>query len=474
MEKVKKNYVYTIAYQILTIGIPLIITPYISRTLGADNVGIYSYSYSITQYFMLFAMLGISDHGNRIIAGKRDSKEELSKSFWSIYRIQLCASVSAVLIFIVFIIFSENNNKEVLSVTLFFILSALLDINWFFWGIENFKLTVTRNFFIKILSLIAIFLFVKGREDLLLYTVIMSVSALVSNMCLWFFLIKEVSIVHIRWQDCLKHLKPCIILFIPLVARSVFVYMDKIMLGQMSTMTQTGFYDYSEKIILMPTSLLTSLGTVMLPRVSYMKEQRKDSEILKVINKSMFFVIMCGCAFTFGIAAVAEDLAPIFLGSEYYDCGKIMELMSVTILLVAWTNVIRTHYLIPCRKDSVFVIAVVLGAITNFFVNYCFIPKYGAIGAVYGWLAAEVVITLYQTIFSYHALPIKHYLNYLLIFMGLGMLMYIIVKYVQKKMDCTISVLILEIMVGIGVYLIGCMLLYLIKTIIQKLNQIKK
>ena len=461
MEKVKKNYVYTIAYQMMTIGIPIIITPYISRTLGADNVGIYSYSYSIVQYFMLFSMLGISDHGNRIIAAQRDNREELSKSFWSIYRIQFAASVIAIFVFIAFTVLSKDSNKEILYATIFFILSSLLDINWFFWGIENFKLTVTRNFFIKIISLLAIFLLVKDQEDLLLYTLIMSISALISNMCLWIFLIKEISIIH---------LKPCIILFIPLMARSIFVYMDKIMLGKLSTMAQTGFYDYSERIILMPTSLLTALGTVMLPRISYMKEREAENDILKVINKSMVFVIMCSCAFSFGIAAIADDFAPIFLGQEYAYCGEIIEMMSVTIILVAWTNVIRTHYLIPSKRDNVFVTAVVLGAIVNFGLNYCFIPRYGAIGAVYGWLAAEFVITLYQTFFSCHALPIRLYTRYLLVFIGLGIVMYEAVKCIQKIMDCTIIALLFEILIGAGIYSIGSIIIYIVQMVILNMR----
>lgn len=462
MSSIKKNYLYTVCYQILNIGLPLLTTPYISRVLGAKNVGIYAYSYAVVQYFILFSMLGISDHGNRTIAGSRENKKEMYENFWSIYLVQFSATVLSIIIFIILIKYSEPSNKIVLLCTGIYLIAVLFDINWFFWGIENFRLTVIRSTFIKIVSVVLIFMFVKSEKNLIEYILIMSLANLLSNVLLWYFMKEAIAFFGIYIKKTIMQIKPCLILFIPLAARSVFVYMDKIMLGQLSTMEQTGFYEYSEKIILAPTSILTSLGTVMLPRISNMKINESNDKIENLIMKSMEFIIVLGVAFSFGIAAIADDFAPLFLGREYEKCGKIIAMMSITIILVGWTNVIRTQYLIPNHKDKIYVIAVVLGAVANFAVNYLLIPNYGAMGAVIGWITAEIIITFCETLGAVGKLPIKQYLKILFKVMCIGSVMFIAVIYIKQCLKRTILNLIIEIFVGIIIYVgcIGGLLLY--------------
>ena len=155
---VKKNLVYNILYQVLILIIPLITTPYISRVIGPEGIGIHSYTYSIVNYFVLFAMLGINNHGNRSIAMVKDNKEELSKTFVSIYSLQIIMSILMIIIYSIVFIFIENKYRAFFAIQFIYIIATLLDINWFFFGMEEFKLTVIRNSVVKVLSMLSIFI----------------------------------------------------------------------------------------------------------------------------------------------------------------------------------------------------------------------------------------------------------------------------------------------------------------------------
>ena len=192
MNNIKKNFLYNIVYQIFILILPLISAPYISRVIGAEGLGTYSYTYSIVSYFVMFAMLGINNYGNRLIAQNRDDKHKMSKKFWSLYIMEFIITTIVLIAYIFFIAFIAKEDKIMYILQLGFILGSFFDINWFFFGLEEFKITVTRNTIIKILSFISMFIFVRKRDDLYIYTIILSVSNLISNIVLWPFVIKKV------------------------------------------------------------------------------------------------------------------------------------------------------------------------------------------------------------------------------------------------------------------------------------------
>ena len=163
---IKRNFIYNLSYQFLTMIIPLIITPYISRIIGPEGVGVQSYTVSIVNYFILFIMLGINNYGNRSIAMVRENKEKLSKTFIGIYSVQLFMSLIVIIAYSIYIYYFCDNYRTLFFIQFIYILASMFDINWFFFGLEKFKLTVIRNMIIKILSVMCIFLFVKNSSDI--------------------------------------------------------------------------------------------------------------------------------------------------------------------------------------------------------------------------------------------------------------------------------------------------------------------
>lgn len=421
----KKNFVYNLIYQILILILPLVTVPYVSRVLGADGVGKYSYTYSIAYYFMICAMLGLNNYGNRAIAKVRDNKEELSKEFCGIYAFQLISSITMVVSYILYIILFNKEYKLIASIQILYVLSSVFDINWFFFGIEKFKLTITRNTLIKVLSLILIFLFVKQREDVWIYTLILAGSTLFSNIVLFSFLKKYVKFVGIKKEDVVKHIKPCFTLFLPVIAVSIYNVISKIILGSLSEISEVGYYENAVKIIQVPLSIVTALGTVMLPRTSNLISKNKDVLVKNTLSKSMTFVMFLVMPMVFGLLAIGKDFSIIFFGSEFLKTGYILKILVIDIIFISWGNVIRTQYLIPKEKDKEYTISAILGAIVNVITNLILVPKFASIGATIGNVFAEFSVVLFQSWAVRKELNLKRYFKDSVNFIIKAFIMYI-------------------------------------------------
>ena len=449
----KKNFIYNIIYQFLILILPLVTVPYVSRVLGAEKIGIYSYTYSIAYYFMILAMLGLNNYGNRTIAKARNDKNKLSKQFCSIYAFQLITSITMIIMYFLYIVIFDNKYRMIAFIQAMYVVSSVFDINWFFFGIEKFKLTITRNTLIKFLSLILIILFVKTQNDIWKYTAILSGSTLVSNIVLFSFLRKYIKICKVSKEDVLKHLKPNLVLFLPVIAVSIYKIMDKIMLGVLSTVVEVGYYENAEKIIQVPLTIITALGTVMLPRVSNMLSNNKEEEVKKMIAKTMPFIMFLAFPMTLGIIGVSKDFSIVFFGSEFEKSGYLIQLLSITLIFLSWGNVIRTQYLIPKEKDKEYVISAFIGAIINFVCNCFFIPKYASIGACIGTIAAEFFVMLFQSIVVRKELNFKEYITGSIGFLIKAVVMFIVIAFLGKVLtDDAYVKIIIQIMGGIGIY----------------------
>ena len=394
---VKKNFGYNIAYQVLAIVLPFVTAPYLSRVLGADGVGVYSYSNSVASYFLLFAMLGMANHGNRTIAATYKDKVSLGRSFINNYAIQATCGTVVTIAYLAYCTLLEVN-QAVAFAQAFLVLSGVFDISWLFFGLEEFKITVIRNSVCRLAGVVAIFVFVRSPEDTWLYALIMALSTLASQAVLWGFLRQRVALVRPEWQEIRKNVKPVLVMFIPVLSYSIYMILDKIMLGQMAGMAEVGYFSNAEKIISIPTGIVTALGAVMLPRATNVLARGDSHEHMRYIRISFMFVTLFEGFVCFGVSSIATLFAPLYFGPEFYASGEILAAIIFAPLFSGYANVIRTQYLIPKLKDRTYVASTVLAAVANCGLNLFFIPIFQAKGAVIGTLAAEIVALSYQAI----------------------------------------------------------------------------
>lgn len=455
MGSVQKNFLYSVAYQILIVLLPLITAPYISRTLGATAVGIYAYTNSVAYYFLIFAMLGISNHGNRCIAAARDDKKRLNHVFSSIYILQIGTFFIATIAYVIYCFFVVTENRTVAFIQLLYVLSGLFDISWLFFGLEKFKLTVIRNTLIKLGTVICMFVFVHDPSDLWKYTLIMSVGSFFSQIYLWRYAKHEVRLIKVSPKEIAENIKPVCILFIPVISYSIYKVMDKIMLGQMSTYMQVGYYQNAEKIINIPMGIITAFGTVMLPRMSNIIAAGDKGKSDHYIRLSVKFVTLLCSSIAFGLMGISAVLPSVYLGNEFSACTPLINLLSLTVFFIAWANVIRTQYLIPYHYDNVYILSTIAGAIVNLFINMMLIPIYQSVGAAIGTVAAEFTVMIIQAIYVRKRFPIFTYIFTYIPVILIGIFMMIVVRLIGDMACLNILSLIVQILIGALVFIIA-------------------
>lgn len=460
--KIKKNLVYNVCYQLLVIILPFITAPYISRVLGVYNIGLYSYTQAFANYFYLFVMLGVINYGNRTIAAVRDDKKALDRTFWEIYSFQFIAGVLIATIYVIYCLSYVKENRLIYFMQFFYVASGIFDINWLCFGLEKFKLTTIRNVIVRLGMIIAIFLFVKDQSDLLVYTGILSVGNLLAVFVVWPFVLTNINFQKPSFKGIVKHIKPNLVLFLPVVAVSLYNIMDKLMLGSLSTEEEVGFYTYAERITQIPNTLILALNVVIMPRMANLYAKNDNVTTKSMMDKVMLFAMFMSALMAFGLAGVAPVFTPWFYGEEFTRCGLFIVMLCPIIIFKGWAGVLRTQYIIPKGKDRVFITSLTTGAVVNLVINYFLIPKYSGIGAVVGTLLAEFAVCLVQFAMIHKEIPFKVYLKDGIVFCCIGFVMYNAVLYIGSLDASPFFVMVIQIAVGTVLFTIPA-LFYCIK-----------
>ncbi len=329
-----------------------------------------------------------------MVAYVRDDRNKLSKEFWNIYCFQFLMAIVVTAVYLLYCLLFASNRQISLYLILF-VLSVGVDITWFFWGMEEFRITVTRSFLIKILSTAAIFLFVKDENDVGVYTLILCIGFFGGQICVWPRLFRYVSYVRPEKKEVIRHIRPNLVLFLPAIAVSLYKIMDKIMLGFMSAKAEVGFYESSEKIIKIPMAIIESLGAVMQPRMSNLISNNADRKYLnEVLKKSVLTAIFFSTLLGFGIMSISHDFVPIFYGEGFEKCSVLFMILLPSCMFLSFTNVLKSQFLLPRKKDREYIIALFTGAAVNLTVNSILIPSQASIGAAVGTLCAEISVCL--------------------------------------------------------------------------------
>ena len=391
---VRKNYIYNLIYQVLTLLTPFITTPYISRILGPEGTGIQSYTNSVVQYFAILAALGTASYGQREIARHRDDKKERSRIFWELEL--LCAATTAVclIVWMGVIGFSQEYRPyyAVLTLTL---AAVALDISWFFGGLEQYGLIVLRNLIIKAAGILMLFLFIKSREDLLLYVGLIAATGFLGNLSMWGYL--RHFLVRVDWRalKIRRHFKETLVYFVPTIATSVYTILDKTMLGWFTggDKTQNGYYEYATGFVNMAKILILSYNAVVSARMSYLFGEGRLEEIHRRVEESLNFVMLLGIPMAAGLAGIGPCFVPWFLGAGYEPVITLLYVCSPLVLAVGLSDCMGSLILTPSGQRARSGKVIIAGAVLNCIPNLLAIPRFGAAGAAGASVAAEVFIT---------------------------------------------------------------------------------
>ncbi|MCR5119518.1 MAG: oligosaccharide flippase family protein [Lachnospiraceae bacterium] len=391
----KKNYIYRLIYEALSLALPFITVPYISRVLEANGVGRVSFAESVTAYFIMFCALGKNTYGTRIIAVRRDDRRNCSKSF---LEIELLSFICLLVLLIPWsiLIFNAHENRLLYIAMTPCLVAAMLDISWFYTGIERMGIIAGISGIVKLAGVILMFVLVKSSGDIALYCLINSSVLLISNLLMWLFLPKYLCSIKGIKLTPFSHLRETLIYFIPAVATSVYLVLDKTLIGLITKDEyQNGYYEQASKVINVGKAFaFLVFNSVMTARMSYLFSEKDHDKIKEMISASMDFILLFVYGAVFGLLGISHDLVPLLFGEGYEAVEGLIYLMLPLILIIAVSNCLESHYYVPSGQRGKSNRYLIAGAVLNFCLNLCLIPHFAAAGAVAASVAAELLITI--------------------------------------------------------------------------------
>lgn len=438
---------------------PLLTAPYLARVLGADGTGIYSYVHSTVALLTSLIMLGIFSYGCRQIAYVRDDKRKLSEVFWGIMTARLIILVVGTVVYAVICFANLEYLLYFIAYYTYFV-GYCLDCTWLFVGVEDMKWAVLKNALMKILAVLGIFILVRTRKDVIVYILVQGCSILFANLLAYSQIDPYVGKARLVFCNLKKDLVESAKLYLPSVAATIYLQCDKIMLENITGLTsQVSFYDYAEKIVMIPLSFIKCLSTVMMPRIANEYYNNNQNIISELLNKAAKLSMYMAFPLMFGIISVSNKLIPWYLGNDFLPVSTAIVFISPLIVCNTLTGISGGQYFTATNQIGILLKSQILAAIGNIILNLVLIPKYGFVGAAIATLVSSFInaIVQYWHLIKQVKLPGLGLCIIKYCFMSLMMLLMITIT--TKQMNASVVTTCIQIFIGCSFYIILCFVL---------------
>lgn len=392
------NFLMNIILTMSSLIFPLVTFPYISRVLLADGNGKVQLATSVISYFLLIAQLGIPTYGIRVCAAVRDDKMKLTRTVHELIAIQMATMLLSYLLFFLCLNFIPRMQAErsLYLVTSFMILLNSIGMEWLFKAMEQYTYITTRSLIFKVISIAAMFLMVHSKDDYVIYAGINVLASAGSNIMNLTQLPQYIYLKPVGGYQYRQHFKPVLVLFAYVCATTIYTNLDSVMLGFMLTDADVGYYGVAVKIKNILVSIVTALGAVMLPRVSYYYEQGVMDKFWDMAGKTFRVVLMMAVPLAVYFMFFAR-YGVFFLSGESYSPSIIpMVVIMPTLICIGLTSVTGVQILIPSKREHIVLYASIAGAVVDLILNALLIPSLRSTGAAIGTLVAEFTVLVIQ------------------------------------------------------------------------------
>lgn len=402
------NYINTISGLIF----PIITFPYAARVLMPEGIGVVNFQNSIIGYIVLLTSLGIPLYAVREIAKCRSDLELRDRTTMEILILSVLLCIIGYIVVWILGTYVPRIHEEV---TLFYILSLTIiftgiGAQWFYQGIEDFLFITVRGLIVRLLCTIGLFVFVKDKNDLLIYGFYIIGGTVVSNVINFIHLRKYLKIARIKWKqlNITHHIRPTLNIFLLNVVISIYIQLNTVMLGFMTDDRAVGLFTSGTKLTHLITVVLTSVGTAMLPRCSNLISEGKYDNFNAVITKSYHLLMFSAIPLTVGTMLLAHPLVYCFCGGEFSGSVPVVLYTAPTIILIGMTQVIGIQILYPYGKENLVIISTIVAAVVNVLLNILLIPPFAEIGAAISTLISEFSVLLVQVRLGKEFIPFNY------------------------------------------------------------------
>ncbi|MCF1585812.1 oligosaccharide flippase family protein [Tetragenococcus koreensis] len=472
MKNIAKNFFYQTVFQLAKIIMPIVTIPIVSNALGPDGVGLYNYTHSIAQYFVLFSGLGITLYGNRAIALAWAKKQNVSQTFWEIFTFKMFATI--LFLFVYFsIVLLFFNNKIFYMVQSLSIFAVLFDISWFFMGIEDFKKTSMSNLAVQVITFLLIIIFINDKNDVLLYTLIQASGMLLSQVFVWPFLKKYIAFERVSIKKSLLRFKGSVMYFIPQVAIMLYTNLNKTLLGGIVGSVAVGYYTNSLQLNDVFVTIITTLDVVLLPYMSGLFAKDNTSRIIQMMDTTIHLQLFFSIPIMFGMLTVFDKLVPWFFGRQFLFIISVIPWVVVLIIIKPLGLSISRQYLMPIGKIGEYNKSVIVGAIINIIANLILLPTIGFWGVIISTIISEFFVTFVRTRSFLKATDFNFDLRKIGGYFISGVVMCVVTRFLTTSMSASALTNIVQVLIAVPIYF-GLTTLFKVNPLIAYLSDRRK
>lgn len=451
-KKIGKNIFFNFVKTLMNILFPFITFPYVSRVLGVDGIGKVQYCNSIISYFTLIATLGITIYAVREGSKYKNDREKLTRFSKEILCINTISMFIAYLLFIFyfFCVFSESY-QILMIVCSFSILFSAYSVEWLYQIKEDYYYISLRSFIIQIISLFFLFMFVKDKNDYIIYAF---VSILGSSGSFAFNLIHSKKYIDFLKKEKLnlkKHIKPILTIFGISISSSIYMNLDIAMLGIIHSTTAVGLYSAAVKLSHVIKQLVASFSNVLFPRLAHYKGNDQLGKYNELLKNGLRLTILLIIPASIGMCVLSKELLLLLSGSDYISASIASKILSINMIFSVIDGALYYQIILPYGEEKKAVFITSLGAIVNFILNMIIIPLYSYNGAAFTTFIAELVVFIGLLYFSKNIIEIRVILKYIL-------------NYVILSIPIVIIYMILRLIITSGILLIISTILFSVLT----------
>ncbi|WP_044470583.1 flippase [Mannheimia massilioguelmaensis] len=464
VKSIRFNFFMNFILTVSNFVFPLITFPYVSRVLLPEGTGKVAFALSVVSYFSIFASFGVATYGVRAIARIRDNKELLSKTAHELLFINFISFLIVYIVFTLSIYFIPkfNNEKNLFFLSSVFILFTVIGVEWLYKGLERYQYITVRTILFKLIALVLVFIFIKNKDDYI-YFAFISILAMVGSGLLNIFNARQIIYFKIYTDyEIKKHLKPMFFLFMTSLSIAIYTSVDEAILGLLSIPSNVGYYNAAVRIKGILFTFITSLGVVLLPRLSYYVENKMDNKFHETLQKSMNFIIVITLPLIAFFILFAKETILILAGNNYLESVLPLQIIVVTLIFSGITNILGIQILLPLKKDKELLLSVFIAALVDIIGNLILVPKLAAIGTAISVFLAELSVFIVQMIILKKYIPILFKsISYGKIILSLSLSLYI--SYLAFLLELSSYRLVNFTIIGIVFLLFYFLLLVILK-----------
>lgn len=408
-----KNYIFNIIKTVMGMIFPLITFPYATRVLGVESLGKINYSTSIVNYFLLFSMLGLQTYAIREGAGYRDDRKKFSKFATEMFIINSLLTIFAYIVFALCLIMVPQfeEYRLLLIISSITIVFNTFGFNWVYNVFEEYGYITIRAIIFQILSLCALFLWVKSAEDYYIYAAITVFASAGSNICNLLRVRRYLRLFPKEKYELKKHMKPIVTIFGMSIAGTIYQDSDITIIGFLKGDTAVGLYSSAVKIMYVITSMISSLGTVILPRMSFYIKNDMKQEYDRLSEKSIDFILMLTIPIAVGLFLLSRQILLLICGREFTDAAAALEILALNIILSPLNGVVVNQLFITMGRELTSLKVMIISCTFNIIGNLIFIPIVGYEAAAVTTVLSEIIVLVLFIIYSYKEVPILHFFS---------------------------------------------------------------